>query len=123
MKTCYVTIAAAALLLSLPAFADDNGGRTRDSTIIHRDEMTRMHRNEQGDVNANDPSSSHRALGRERAEERHDMKDHDTLRGAGGTSGEEEHHTLRRDTKRLRDEGGTLKRRMETERHEGSTER
>ncbi len=122
MKTYHVTIAAA-LLLSLPAFAfADNDTVRRDSTTIHRDDASTIRRSEQGEVNANDPSSSHRALGRERAEERHEMKEQ-RENGMGGTNGEEEHHTLKRDTKRLQDEGGRMERRMETERHDSSTER
>ncbi len=122
MRTCHLTIAAA-LLLSLPAFAfADNDAVRRDSTTMHREGASTIHRSEQGEVNANDPSSSHRALGRERAEERHEMKDQ-RENGMGGTKGEEEHHTLKRDTRRLRDEGGKMERRMDTERHESSTER
>ncbi len=124
MKTCHVTIAAA-VLLSLPAFAfADNDAVRRDSTTIHRDDTSTIRRSEQGEINANDPSSSHRALGRERAEERHEMKnDQENMSGMGGTKGEEEHHTLKRDTERLQDKGGRLERRMDTERHESNTER
>jgi hypothetical protein len=121
MKAYSITLAAA-LLLSLPAFADDDAARTRQSTTIHKEDANVMHkRSEQGERNANDPSSPHRALGRERAEERHEMQEHREMRGTGGTGGEEEHRTIRRESKRSVDKDDNMKHRMETERHEKTT--
>ena len=121
MKAYSVTIAAA-LLLSLPAFADDDAARARSPTTIHRDDANVMHRSEQGERNANDPSSPHRALGRERAEERHEMNEHREMQGRGGTSGSEEHRTIRRKREgSIMDKDDDARHRFEMERHEKSS--
>jgi hypothetical protein len=46
------------------------------------------------------------------------MNEDRDLRGMGGTRGEEEHQTIRRESKGLMDRGDDLKRRTEIERHE-----
>ena len=116
MKAYSITIAAA-LLLSLPAFAENDDARHDQSTTIHKEDSKTLHRSEKGERNANNPGSPHREMGRERAEERHEMNEHREMRGKGGTRGEEEHRTIRREHKGDMDKDD-VNRRSEMERHE-----
>jgi len=49
------------------------------------------------------------------------MQEHREMRGSGGTSGEEEHRTIRREHKRSMDGDDNVNRRTEMERHEKSS--
>ncbi len=74
MRTLALLIGGFMISASAMAVDATSGTTTKERTTVQKESK----RSTQGDINANDPSSPHRATGKDRAEQRHEMHEERT---------------------------------------------